>query len=364
MDEDEFSATLPDDLKKPYLSKKKEISKRINTKYKNEKEFLSNSKKAHIDSDAKHRELINSCVFPFTKVGSLANTGYRYIRAAPLMEYNVKNMDFLIFKNDPERPIAIFGECKGGVSHINSIINEINTAKGVINSHINEVKSNYLKIPVDRNIQIDYVIAVPSSDVPEVLKAVIESREELIVWHAPSAGNQELSLAYPPNDGAVEIRKMIHKDNSLNDKLRHAQTNRKAFNYFQQGHPFSQLYSLLSAIENTEEGKIINKDRLKMNIFQDLFYAEEKVNDTVDFILQKGVDIDFLAKNTVTGTYTIKPHIDKPERLALVLKEKWVANQIREDKEQEINGELSQVKAAITEDLRKREEEAAKQQRL
>lgn len=65
------------DLKKDYVIQLKKLKDETEREFEAKPDFIRTSKKMGIESDRKHRDLINTCVYPFTNRGSLAKTGYK-----------------------------------------------------------------------------------------------------------------------------------------------------------------------------------------------------------------------------------------------------------------------------------------------
>ena len=355
MEEDEgYLSSLSKDLQSVYTSRKKELIKTIKAEFEKKLEFNKNSKKEGIESDRRHRDLINMCVFPFTDTGALAQTNYKYIRAAPLSELNIPNFDFLLFKNDNQRNIAIFGECKGSVSDPAAIVAETISRMKAVVDNLDTVKEKYLKLQKTSDLIIEYVIAVPSTYAIDVLNSVVKLKAKLIIWHAPLTGVAEISLAKPNKGVDALTRDMLHSDNVLNTALNHVTSNRKTFNYFPQGHTFSKLQSLLSAIKISRESqKVIMKDELKRNLAQDLFYAEEMVDTAVESLLSKGLEIGFLEVDQNTGTYLIKGRGYRADILEGVLLDKWMGKQLGADLEEDIKQGIERLKTEINAEAQK-----------
>jgi len=324
MIKDEFSEKLTGDLRKKYLDEKRNIMKELGGRHDKEFNFFRDTQNQEIEKDGRHRNLINSCVAPFTQNGSMYHTGYRYIRAAPLFEIGVKNFDFLLFNRN--KSIAIFGECKGTISNPAALISDIEKQKKAVQGNMNLVKMGYLKMPETSNIDVEYVLAVPSNYSQEVVNAVVKSDTNLIVWHAPLTEADEISMAHPPSDSITDMRRMLHRDNELNG-MSHVKSNRKIFSYFPQGHIVTKLHSLMSSLHYESSGVNISKELLREVISKDLFYAEEKVDQTVDALIAKAIEIGFLDPNTDGNMYKIKSNTRKADKLEAILQEKWIMKQ-------------------------------------
>ncbi len=332
MDEEEFLKFLYfKKLKEAYTQEKKLQLKKLEQDYESNRDFLESSMRNAIEEDRKHREMVNVCVAPFTEKGSLVNVGFKFIRASPLSEFHIPNVDFLIFKQTPKAKIAIFGEAKGSISSPEKILSEFRKRIEIINQNQDYIKTNYLKLQKDDKVFFEYVIAVPSGYAPDVLNKVIENGGRIIVWHAPITGPEDISIAFP-TEIAPNRASMMHRDHKLNEALNHAKSNRKMFNFFPQVHPLSKLQSLLSAAKVGDEGHIIIESELKEYLSQDLFYMDDAaIEEEVKSIIDMGLRIGFLETTIEKDYYHVKARGNKRDTLERQLVDKWIKNQLDDE---------------------------------
>lgn len=338
MDEEDFLKFLySPSLIEEYKKEKKHRVQKLEQEFDSKRSFLESSKKIAIEIDRKHRGMINVCVAPFTEKGSLKNIGYRFIRASPLAELRIPNVDFLLYKTTQKAKIAIFGEAKGTISNPDEIINEFKTRISKIAQNTDYIKTNYFKIPVNETVFFEYVIAVPSGDAPSVFKKAIEKGGGIIVWHAPITGLEDISVAFPPKIIPPAIaRSMMHRDHELNKSMNHAQSNRKMFNFFPQSHTVSKLQSLISAARVGETGLIVTEGELKDNLSQDLFYMDNTaIEEEAKLVLDFGLKIDFLETTADKYQYRIKAKGNRRDKLEQILEEKWINRQLNDELERE-----------------------------
>ena len=331
------------DLKKEYNSSLKGLIERVKNEFESHKDFFEKSKKAAIEIDRRHRDLINSCVYPFTNSGPLAATGYKYIRAAPLRELDVPNLDFLLFKHTDRFSIAVLGECKGSISNYNSIVRELQERASLVEDNLDFIKRQYLKLSESKPVFLEYVVAVPTNDAVEMVNKIIENGGGQIVWQISIAGNPEISIAFPARGISIPRETMMHKDPQLNialDPLKHTQSNRNAFNVFPQGHVYTKLCSLICSARPGDSGLVVRKEELKKDISQDLFYMDNiYIDKETDRILEKGKEIDFLECIEKDNIYKIKARGTKRNKLETQLEEKWIKNQSEHDLDKAIEEE-------------------------
>jgi hypothetical protein len=151
------------DIKKKYISERRIRVRATKTKFKSDKKFLEDKINNFIEEDKRHSAIINSCIIPFTE-GPLSITEYKFIRVAPLLELNLPNMDFLLFKRNSPCNFAIFGECKGSFSNPANVIRELEERKGYIEQNKEYITTNYLNLSTDEKVHFEYVIAVTDKD--------------------------------------------------------------------------------------------------------------------------------------------------------------------------------------------------------
>ncbi|RMD90435.1 MAG: hypothetical protein D6813_09150, partial [Calditrichaeota bacterium] len=297
VDDEEFIKSLPKIQARSYLAEVRKTKNEIRRKYKDNFDEYERKKNNAIDDDKRHREMINSCIAPFLRGGSLINTGYKFIRASPLFELDdVRNVDFLLYKEEKDICFVIFGEAKGSVSNPAKVVSQFRKRIEEIEANEVYIREKYLNIPPSKKLIKEYVLCVPDSDTVEIINKVIESGGGIIVWHSPTIGKQELSLSVPTKDSLGEkIRKtMMHKDLHLVRSLRKARTNRSIFNVFPQGHICSKLNSLITASVREGEKRIVTEQRLFNDLQKDLFYLEEKqLEILMGKIIKKGIEINF-----------------------------------------------------------------------
>ena len=336
MSEEDFLEYLSvPDLKKAYALSLKAQKEGVKKEFEASREFFEKSKKAAIEADRRHRDLINSCVYPFTNKGSLAGTGYKYIRAAPLSELDLPNLDFLLFKRTDRFRVAVLGECKGSISNYKSIVKELQERVAVVEENLDYIKKQYLKLSESKKIFLEFVISVPTNDAVEMMNKIIENGGGQIVWQISIAGNPEVSVAFPPREITIRRETMMHKDKLLNtalDPTKHTQSNRNAFSIFPQGHVYLKLCSLIRSARSGDSGLVVSREELKSDISQDLFYMDDiYINKETDQILLKGKEIDFLECTEIDNIYKIKARGTKRGTLEDQLEEKWMKNQLDQD---------------------------------
>jgi len=357
MREDEFLDYISfNDLKEAYEAKKREEFKVLEDEFESKKQFNTESKRQGIEKDRRHRDLLNTCIFPFTEKGPLSSSGYKFVRASPLYELNVQNMDFLLLKKSARNNIAIIGECKGSISNPGATITETISRIEVANEYSDHIRKEYLHLSHDDDFIFEYVIAVPTSYAGDILNKVIETESNLIVWSAPLTSDAELSIAFRPKSLTIPREKMMHRDRDLNKALQRVPSNRKVFDVFPQAHSFSKLTSLLRVARPGATGLIVAKEELQdLLSTKDLFYMEDEfIKKEIELILSMGEKMDFLEWSPEDNAYRIKARGTKRDTLETALEEKWIKNQLEIDLEKYKQKRLLAIQEDFIKERKKR----------
>lgn len=341
IDEDDFIASLSHpDSKKNYILERNKKLREIKTKFNQDKRFLVDKIKNMIGEDDRHSSIINSCISPFT-MGPLAGTDYKFIRAAPLFELGIPNVDFLILRRNTGCNIAIFGECKGSFSDPNAIIKEMNERKIHIEQNREFIITNYLKIALDERVHFEYVIAVPDRDATRMQNSIIDKKGGFILWQVSLTGKPEISCIFPPS--ILDLKeKMMHKDHALRKQFEKGKSIpclRIMIDYFPQSYEFNKLSSLLRAAKfngANDTGWIVAKKDLEDIISKDIFYMDDGfIQSEVRNVIAKGIEIDFLANiGAEKGEcYKITTNPRRANSLERHLKAKWIKSKLEKELE-------------------------------
>lgn len=348
-DEKEFLTKLPPDWIKKYLKEKDKIVEDIQRNFENTREIRESQLNAEIAQDKTHREIINICIYPFTQNGSLSDTGYQYVRQNPLAEFEgTPNFDFLLFKNSTRCGVAIFGECKGGsVSNPNTVIDDMVDKKCHVNKNIQYIKSDYLKLPADSKIILEYVLAVPWNVSDNVLNRIIERGEEIVTWAVPRTGDPEMSIKNP-QEQIKERHKFLHHDKKLKKRLNNVKSNRKFINIFLCSHTFSKLQALILAASWHGDVFAVDKTILRNNISQDMLNIDDKVIVCeLESIIEKGLEIGFLEHVPNEEIFRVISRGYRPDVLERTLLKKWIDYTLKIKLEDEKKDEISKLRVDI-----------------
>lgn len=186
LSDDGFLRTvIHEDLRKRYLKDEKNEERRVRSEYRKGRKGNVERYTLAIERQDEHDDLVNLCVHPFIETAFMpTKLGYNFLRADPLLELGVRNFDFLVYKADAKRPIAIFGEVKTSITNSAELVRELKEKSGVVESNLGYVKKDYLKSSQDPLLEV--VLAVPSRSSIEAYNAISNSNEPIILM-APSA---------------------------------------------------------------------------------------------------------------------------------------------------------------------------------
>jgi hypothetical protein len=342
-DNDEFLNYLTfEDLKKNYLKEKDECLKR--TEYEEQEKRVENERRlrSEIRIDREHRKILNACLYPFAiKVSPLRRLGYRFLRAAPLLERGTSNLDFLIYKSDPLKGTAIFGEAKGSVSDPSQIVRETLDRKIVVESNRDYANQTYLG---GANASYEYVLGVSSVDSNNVAKAVIRRDGGLIIWHSEKSQNPELTIFVPSE---TQIRaSMMHAEDQLNKELgTKIPTSLEFKTFFQQSHIAGKLLILLS-IDKLSADETFKLEDVTEVVERELNYIDDSaiILKEAQTILQRGIAIGFVG---VIGEnrYKIRSRYKSAASRETDLMDKWVAHRLEELVMEKAGAALEELKS-------------------
>jgi len=342
-----------DDLQTEYITKKKELYHHLDQKYKQEEQSLRNKKLEGIELDKDHRMVLNACIFPFSQEGPLAKFGYYFIRASPLSELEISNLDFLLFHPDPDT-YAIFGEAKGQVNDAQRVVDQTKKRMKLVYDKQYYIKQNYFK---NLNSELEFVLGVWMSYQTEIVKTVQRKGGEIKVWGTGPQINTmkpELSFVRPWVQSEPIGKTMFHKDRSLNQELANIETSWDYKSIFPDSHIFAKL-SLLAWIREKEDGSFELSDLLEI-VKQELDYLEdERIQKETEHILTIGEETGFIEKvPNKSNNYKIISRAKKADSREEEIKKKWINFSIAKDNEAERKEELLKLQEKFKEKRSKR----------
>lgn len=268
---DAFLKTLHPKLSKKYKALQKNYySESKNNFEKNIDEFIGKIELG-IKNDKEHRDLINLCVFPFSKAQSDVDLNYHFIRGEPLWELKTNSFDFLLCNF--EKKFVIFGECKASIQNYTDVVKEVEVRQKIVQDNIDYIIENYLGFE-PKNIK--YVIGVYSSDDEELIKKIIDRNSNFIVW---SIDRYKKLLSFKSffNISETQKRKIEHDHTKLNNKLKKIPTDTGGYDMFPSSHIITQLRQIILTKERKQKDLIVSPSKIKSKVKNDIFYLDETI---------------------------------------------------------------------------------------
>lgn len=341
------------ELKTEYVREKKSRFSNIDKKYASDHDDIVKRKLIGIEQDKKHRMILNTAIFPFVADGELTKYGYYFVRASPLSELGVNNLDFLIFHMGPPN-IAILGEAKGSADATDEIVVQMKDRMKIAREKTEFIQENYLKT----NAQFEFVLCVEWLYAHEVLKTIMRKGGEIILWSSGSISldsklqvQEILELMIPMKEDGPEGRTMKHTDKDLNRYLHKIKTSSECKDFFVESHPFAKL-TVLNYVDRGKKDCIFT--------FEDLM---ELVGDTLDYLDQETIRretqwiLDF-SRNELgvveeidgqAGKFRISIKGKRADVREKELKKKWIDFDIKRDKIFEKKRVLAEIQERFTE---------------
>ncbi len=300
------------------------------TRHRKEIEDLRKRKWDGIEKDSRHRRVLNLCIYPFYALDSPpVELGYRFLRASPLSELGVRNMDFLVYNYTKKRAVAIFGEAKGSIASPTKIVRDTMEKKDIVVQNEDYIKSTYLKVK-EKTVNFEYVIGVPVEKNIRICEAIEDAGGGLIPWSAGGLERRSLSLEIPKNVDKSIRKTMIHRDTGLNSSLKELKSHDSCFSVFPDSHDVTWLELMIEASDNL----VIETSELEKRLQMYLFYlGDSEKSHFLKKMVGKAVEVGIVRK-VGENTYRIKSKWKKKRDIAKDVREKWV--------EHSVNSELSE----------------------
>jgi hypothetical protein len=319
-------------------AKTQEIA-RIEDKYKTEREGLEKKKMIGVQQDHQHRLILNACIFPFCQPDSLEKYGYYFLRASPLSELGVDNVDFLLFRPDPETRIIV-GEAKGSIEDPAPIVDQFKDRIKVVVDKKDYIKEKYLK---NLDATPEYVLGVDWAVGNKTMKSVLRKGGNIKVWGAGAAiGSSKQSvvlITQAAEDGPVG-KTMLHEDKELSKRIGAGLGTLSDYkSIFPESHTLAKL-KLLTIIRESADGTFTFTQFFDL-AKEELGYLEGKeVLAMAERILEVAKDIKFVeevprALETDIRRFKILSRKKKADMREEDLRRKWLDFAILKDKEQE-----------------------------
>lgn len=356
MDDDSYLAQIRhQDLKKRYSKEIKEEIKRTNSGFFETRPELEKDYSRQFDTEKEHDRIINTCVYPFVERGlPVASLGYRFIRAAPLLEFKTKNIDFLVYRREGKRHIAIFGEVKGSITNFSQTLKEMADRRKVIESHLDYIKNRYLDTSSDPICE--YVLAVKSSLAAKMRDTILESEERVILWQVDYL-HHKLSLVPAPRQ-QPDRRMMTHADSELTGILGDGDgisSYENTFAFYPQSHILAKLLATLQVLDQDGSNNILKPFKLRQYVNEQLSYLDsDGQQKEVDCIIEELERINFAAKIPESPDLLIASRSRVRASLEAELKKKWMKSRLDEIWTSKVEEARRNLQAITMEEQRKR----------
>lgn len=286
---DAFLKTLPQKLSKKYNDLQKTYYSEYINNFREKIDEFEESINLGIRTDKEHRDLINLCVFPFSKAQSDDDLNYLFIRGEPLWELKIPNLDFLLCNF--EKKFIIFGECKSSIYNYNYVVNEMEERQKIVENKMPYIIEKYIGF---KPKNIGYVIGVYSSDDEELITKIIERDSNFIVWSIDRY-NKLLSFRSFLNISEQQKRKIEHNHCKLNHKLRKIKTDTGGYDMFPSSHIITQLRQIILTKEKKQNDLIVSPSKIKNKVKDDLFYLDDTIQtDFASKIINYAEKIGFI----------------------------------------------------------------------
>ena len=332
-DDAEFLSELPRNFHGNYKLQKKSRIEKINHEWSKTSLMIKRKSRAILE-DTYHKEVLNSCIFPFVQQGSITQKfDYSYLRSSPLSELGLKNVDFLIASRNDR--VMIFGEAKGTIADPRAVISEYKTRIAVIEKNIEHVKTIFPELR-----SLEYVLGVQSGDAVEMSKAILRSNVNIILWQISRWDTALLSLVVPLTNDTNQRRRVMHRNDALNKTLSDVPTSTAFKTFYHESHPVTKMALLTSVNKGSQT---FTFGDFKTLVIEELDNSsEEEITRITRQIFESAIDIGFV-KSLDDGTYKIQSRFKNSRNRYEELKKKWIARRIEIDKENAINELLREL---------------------
>lgn len=295
----------------------------------------------NISRQKEHRELLNLCVFPFTKHNTPAD--YRFLRADPLEEFGMKNFDFLLYDFDGH---VIFGECKANLlQQVDRELNDIKKQREKVEENLDYISEKYLL--GDEISHIEYVVAVfTGTDAENVTGKILSRGDELITWGVDRykkeiAINQTIPESLPEDSEAESLEEAFqnlrlrseHSVGRLNSALKSEKSSTECFDVFPESDRVTKLRSIITASQSEGRYTFVDESDIAGILENDLFYlSEDRLDGLLETVIETAFDIGFLEEwDDERGDYKIVSRYTHSDGLEKTLKKKWCDFKVEEE---------------------------------
>ncbi|TFH42819.1 MAG: hypothetical protein E4G94_05700 [ANME-2 cluster archaeon] len=343
-----FIEVLHPKLQKKYREFQTKLFLENKKKFEENQDDFINDIRDKISTDKNHRDLINLCIFPFSKIQSDVDLDYNFIRAEPLWELGEKNFDFLLCNFQKE--LIIFGECKSSINNYTEVVKETEERRVIVENNMDYITQKYLGF---KPKYIEYIIGVNASDDENLLKEIMKNNSELIVWSIDRY-NKLLSSRTFLNISEEQKRKIEHNFTKLNRKLNQVPTDTGGYDMYPSSHAFTKLRQLILTKENKDNNLIVSPSIIKEKLKSDLFYLDEKYRTNISSkIINYAEQIGFIEpidENSIE--YRIISNYRHEEGLEKDLLRKYINSKVKEKQKEILEHSHKIAQQSIEKDLK------------
>ncbi len=293
MHDDEFIAYLRAyELQREYRTRVDQIIKDIGQEFDEKRSELQNEKLRYLELDKWHRNILNSCIFPFTETEVASRVGYHFVRASPLHELEVPNFDFLIY--NPEKKSALIGEAKGQLDDEGEVVKQTKERILIANANSDHIKKSYLN---SNSADFDFVMGVQWYDANRLAKCVARRGGGIVVWQAGGDFKTEsvkLGIFVPGNEEKDVAKSMMHHDDRLNHELSDVKTSYEFKTFFVESHPVAKM-TILNFVDARKPDGVFTFDDLLELVRNEIGYMDEAtVKRQTNEIIELGLKIGLI----------------------------------------------------------------------
>lgn len=302
--------------------------------------------------------ILNACIFPFAQDDSLKKYGYTFLRASPLSEVGITNLDFLLLNPDKGTSRAILGEAKGSVLSYDDVARQTKDRVRVAEENRSYIKEKYLR---NLEVETEYVIGVDWPDGNRMMKTFLHKGGQIKVWSTGPGSvslKQRLMLVTPAAEDGPVGKTMLHADKNFSNKMNGIETSTDFKSIFPESNTLAKV-SMLAFIREKADGTFGFADFLQL-ISEELDYLEPNEIATVAHrILEVAEDIGFIeAMPTELSigqpTFRITSRAKKADTRTDDIKRKWIEFSIGKDEEQDIEEQIRHLQGVFTEKRKQR----------
>lgn len=324
----------------------------FNSQYKKQRDNLVDE--IHIAES--HDQLVSMSIFPFIqKNNSITNLGYHFVRCAPLLEKDVKNLDFLMHKNEGRKSIAIFGEAKSSISKPSQVIEEFIQRKQIVAKHRNYILKNYLK--THKDTIFEYVLVVYSKDAVAMRDEILNKDSGIILWVA-DFGMKDLRLLGESKTGKKP--QISHVDHDLSKILgKGVSTTLRVPLHYVQTHIVRRLRALIAtkefinAITDTTAQKF-DKENLEHYLEKSLYYLPKSLQEKErTHLINAAIDLGLISVNG--DEYTLLTKAKRAKNQSSEFQKKWVDETIKKSQTLKLEQAILELRKKYTESDRKQD---------